>query len=766
MVAAVVLAAAVFGSLTACEKRDEHAATPADLLPLPSELNYVGAKSCEDCHEEQFLAWQGSHHDLAMQEADEQTVLGDFDNTTYISHGVTTSFSRDGDRFIVQTDGPDGELHDYEVAYTFGVEPLQQYLVEFPGGRHQALPVVWDTRPAEDGGQGWFHLYPGEDIDHNDELHWTGRNQNWNYMCAECHSTHLEKNYDVTTDTYQTTWSEINVACEACHGPGSAHLESTQGRSQPYENAGFPFTLGGRSDWAFSEDGPIASATDQTTNTEIETCARCHSRRRAITENYTHGQSLMQSHVFSLLTERLYFPDGQIEDEVYVYGSFLQSRMFHGGVTCSDCHDPHSLELRASGNEVCAQCHRADVFDSPAHHFHTTGSGGAQCIDCHMPERTYMVVDPRRDHSIRIPRPDLSVKFSMPNACNECHFDKTPKWAADILAERFGTTRRDRTHFGEVLYAARQRSGNAGRALVELAADESVPLIVQATALEQLQAFDNLGAYDVVRARLRHDEPIIRRAALIALRAYDQETRLTSGALLLDDPVLAVRIAAANTLAGISADQFDAASKALMQRASQEYIESNMVNAERPESHLNVGLFLVRQRNFDEAMRAYQTALRLDADFLPALVNIADLLRATDRDEEGETYLKRALELEPENADVYQAMGMWLVRQNRSDEALSYLQRAASLAPEQPYFAYLYAIALNSKGAPKSALEILIETHRRHPEDQQTLIALATINRDQGNMDQAIYFAERLLALEPANPNYQQLLSGLTQSTR
>ncbi len=746
----------------ACDRRTEE---PSQKLLLPpAELEYVGSESCKDCHEEQFSAWQGSHHDVAMQEAGQQTVLGDFGDTRYASHGVTSTFFREGARFMVRTDGPDGELHDYKVAYVFGVEPLQQYLIEFPGGRYQSLPVAWDSRPAAEGGQGWFHLYPGEDIDYSDELHWTGRNQNWNYMCAECHSTNLKKNYDVVSDSYQTTFSEIDVACEACHGPGSAHVQWTQGRSQPYENAGFSFKLGGRSNWAFSDDRPIASATEQTTNTEIDTCGRCHSRRRSISPKYSHGQSLLQTHVPALLTDSLYFPDGQIRDEVYVYGSFLQSRMYHAGVTCSDCHEPHSLTLRAQGNEVCAQCHRSDVFDSQEHHFHVAGSGGDQCVDCHMPERTYMVVDPRRDHSIRIPRPDLSVKLSLPNACNECHLDKTPKWAADVLVDRFGTTRRERRHFAGVFYASREGSPQAGRALIELASDEAVPLIVLATALEQLQTVDSLAAYDVVRARLRHDDPLIRRAAVIALRAYDPKSRLDLGAPLLADPVLAVRIAAANTLAGIPADQFDTVSRTQMQHASEEYIDANMTNAERPESHLNIGLFLVRQRNFDEAMRAYETALRLHADFLPALVNIADLLRATDRDAQGEAYLTRALEIEPDNADVHQAMGMWLVRQSRSEEALSYLQQAAELAPEQPYFGYLYAIALNSKGAPKSALEVLEETYRRHTQDRQILVALVTIHRDQGDLDQAIFYAEKLLALQPVDPNAQRLLASLRAS--
>ena len=163
---------------------------------------FVGQQTCTACHQQQVELWQGSHHDLAMQVADDSTVLGDFDDTTFTHFGVTSTFSRRGDRFVARTEGPDGELHDYEIAYSFGVEPLQQYLVEFPGGRYQPLSIAWDTRPSEQGGQRWFHLYPDEPIAPDDPLHWTGLNQNWNFMCAECHSTDLQKNYRVEDDTY------------------------------------------------------------------------------------------------------------------------------------------------------------------------------------------------------------------------------------------------------------------------------------------------------------------------------------------------------------------------------------------------------------------------------------------------------------------------------------------------------------------------------------------------------------------------------------
>ena len=195
--------------------------------------DFIGAQACGGCHADQTAAWHGSQHDLAMQPATPATVLGDFADASFTKDGVTSRFFREGDRFQVETDGPDGKLQRYAVDYTFGVYPLQQYLVAFPGGRWQALPLAWDARPKEQGGQRWFHLYPDEAIPAGDELHWTGANQNWNWMCADCHSTDLRRNYDLASDSYRTTYAALNVSCEACHGPGSAHRAWAEGGADP-----------------------------------------------------------------------------------------------------------------------------------------------------------------------------------------------------------------------------------------------------------------------------------------------------------------------------------------------------------------------------------------------------------------------------------------------------------------------------------------------------------------------------------------------------
>jgi hypothetical protein len=451
-----------------------------------------------------------------MQEASEKTVLGDFEGASFIYRDVKTTFTRKDGEFLVETDGPEGRLSQYEVAFTFGVDPLQQYLVPFEGGRYQALPVAWDTRPEGQAGQRWFHLYPDESVDFRDPLHWTRRFQNWNLMCAECHSTGLEKGYDPESRSYRTTWSEIDVSCEACHGPGSRHVAWAEiDERDRTSDRGLAVDLSDRDGgvWVTEvETGLSRREPPRSDRVEIETCARCHARRSSQQAPYRHGRPLLDTHRVALLDDPLYFADGQIEDEVYEYGSFLQSRMYRHGVTCGDCHDPHRLVVRGEGNGRCAACHLATKFDSKLHHHHEPGSAGASCVECHMPQRTYMVVDARRDHSFRVPRPDLTLSTGAPNTCNGCHGDKSAAWAREAVVRWYGGE--VKPHYGVAFDAARGALPGASARLETLALDQEAPGIARATALSMLGRAPTPNTGAVLRASLASDDPLVRLGAL------------------------------------------------------------------------------------------------------------------------------------------------------------------------------------------------------------------------------------------------------------
>ncbi|MFT5141028.1 MAG: hypothetical protein ACI9CB_002699, partial [Rhodothermales bacterium] len=481
------------------------------LIPAISLAGFAGSSSCSSCHTAQHNAWSGSHHELAMQHASDQTMLGDFDGSEFEIHGVTSRFYQKEGKYFVNTDGPDGNLQDFEIKYTFGVTPLQQYLIEFPDGRVQALSIAWDSRPQATGGQRWFHLYPDEFIGHDDVLHWTGSQQNWNYMCADCHTTNFKKEYKASSNSFKSSWSEMDVGCEACHGPGDAHIEWAKQDDSPVEldiNKGLNFLLNERQSVTWPIDqatGTAQRSKENTARVEMEVCATCHSRRGIIREGAVEHPEFLNHYQPALLTQDLYHADGQILDEVYVWGSFQQSKMFAAGVTCSDCHDPHSLELRAPGDAVCAQCHIPEKFAVPEHHHHEVGSVGANCLNCHMPETTYMVVDPRRDHSIRIPRPDLSLELGTPNACSQCHENETTQWAADQFADWYPDAIKPFQNWGGVFTLARAGTVDAGPSLAKLVLDPNTPDIVKATAIFELRHYLNAETVPALQAALSDD---------------------------------------------------------------------------------------------------------------------------------------------------------------------------------------------------------------------------------------------------------------------
>ena len=721
---------------------------------IANASEYTGSESCSSCHTEEHALWQGSHHDLAMQVANEKTVLGDFNDATFDYNGVTSRFYRDGDRFMVRTDGENGELQDFEVAYVFGVAPLQQYLLPLDRGRLQALSIAWDARPAAEGGQRWYHLYPDEPIDANDPLHWTGPYQNWNTRCAECHSTDLKKNYDASTRSFNTTYEEIDVSCEACHGPGSKHLDDVHA-------GGFPVDLAQRGQWQFPEGEAIAQRTEPlASRTQVDSCGRCHARRGTLGD-YHYGADLLDTHRLSVLHSPLYHYDGQILDEVYVYGSFVQRKMHQAGVVCSNCHEPHSGEIRAPGNGVCAQCHKPTTYDTPEHHFHATGSSGASCANCHMPESTYMGVDPRRDHSMRVPRPDLSVVMGTPNACNQCHTDKNAEWALEALREKGVQYRDTGSHPARYFALANQGDARALPALAQLANDTAAAPIWRATAMEALGQNGGREATQTMAALLYDDDAIIRTSTVRSLDFVPLQQRYQVLVPLLNDPVTSVRMEVASQLASVPLDQIPAEQSKALERVFREYVTVMNQHADMPSVQLQLGMFYANRGDTPSAEKAYREAITLNRQLIPGYLNLADLLRGQQRDEEARELLQQAIAIYPESGAALHALGLLETRSGDNEKALAYLSQAAQLETAGTRHRFVYAIALHDLGNPQQAIRELEKLLSDVPSDEQVLLALANYNAETGQKARAKAYAQKLVRLYPRNQNYQQLLQSL-----
>jgi len=716
---------------------------------MPKGLaSYVGTPKCASCHEAQHQGWLGSHHDLAMQKATPETVLGDFDDVKVKYFKETTRFGRDGDAFFVEALGANGEPARFPVIYTFGVEPLQQYLVEVEPGRLQSFLFAWDTRSKEQGGQRWFHLQPDEYVEPGDALHWTAPSYNWNYSCADCHSTALKKNYDRTTKRYSTEYFEINVGCEACHGAGSRHVELAEAAKAAKDslpaNAGFDRRLPTPAEriWSFGEGKSIASLSSLEPSDETETCAPCHSRRADLGGQST---SYHDRYRVAALDELLYFDDGQIRDEVYVYGSFLQSKMHAAGVICSDCHDGHSTKLRLDGNALCSRCHQADVYDTPTHLFHEVGTPGSLCTDCHMPERTYMVNDDRADHRFGIPRPALAAEIGAPDACTDCHAGKSANWAEREIAKRFDS--RVAHPFAEALHAARTQRPEGEPGLVELVAVGKAPAIVRATALLELR---NLGspALPALLMRASSDpSPIVRRSVAVAARDLLPEQRVEVVRPLLRDKVRSVRVEAVASVLGVRAGDWSATDRAALKSATAEYIEARSFNTDRGEGLADMAHVAMLAGDFKHAEENLREALDIDPTFTAAYVNLADLYRAQERDEEAESTLRQGLNKAADKAAVEFALGLTLVRMGRHSEAVLHLRRAYEMRPQMIRFGYVYAVAQFDGGKREASLRTLEQMQRRYPANRDVLQLLAGYNQQMGRAKAAERYATELQKL-------------------
>jgi tetratricopeptide (TPR) repeat protein len=695
-----------------------------------SESTFVGAASCIECHEDQYNSWEGSHHDLAMKEAGASSVLGNFENSNFTHRGVTSTFFKKGNDFYVNTRGKKEQNEDFKIIYTFGFFPLQQYIVSFPDGAFQCLDVAWDSKDNK-----WFHLQPDLDLVHNEWIHWSGGGMRWNTACADCHSTNLRKNFDLETDVFNTTFSEINVACEACHGPSSIHVDYY--KDSP-DKKGYDIPK-------LDMDTTLAS------KELVNKCARCHSRRAQFTPYFDYTGNFLDHYEPQLITDGLYEPDGQILDEDYVYASFVQSKMYHQGISCKDCHDVHSLKLKKTGNALCLDCH-VQRYDEPEHHFHQKDTEASQCINCHMTGRYYMGNDFRRDHSFRVPRPDQTILYDTPNACNSCHTDKTAKWASDFIVEKYGDKRPE--HFSDLLLA-----GNAGdrEALTQLISDKKYPDIARATAVNYYAR--GLAAEDIdnIKTYLKDPSPLVRKEAVYALNGTgDYFTDLIKP--LLHDSVRLVRIAAARNLyySGIETMEIDG-----FEKGHEEYLTYLTTNGDFATGQQNLARYYEASGDIDKTISAYQKAIEMDYFFNAARINLALLLYQKGDVPSAEALYLKVVELEPEFSYSYFMLGLLYHESGNTPKALDYLKTACNKKPPNFKAFYNYALLLQRAGENQTSIQVMDQGLILFPNDEQLLYVklLGLLNLDQKGEAKAV--CEILLKIAPGKEQYRQIMTQL-----
>ncbi len=696
---------------------------------------YVGDQSCKKCHSTEFKEWKQSHHYMAMLPPNDSTVKGDFNNITFTADGVTSRFFKKGKKFFINTEGDDGKNHDFEVKYTFGFTPLQQYLIQFPGGRMQVPRLSWDVNKKK-----WFNQYAGQKIPSHDWLHWTGNAQNWNTMCASCHSTNLRKNYDLKTDTYKTSYSVINVSCESCHGAGKQHIDFMNG----------DYKSGSRVAGSF-----LKLTKNSGQKEELNTCAPCHARVSELSGSHIDSKEIMDNYIPQIPDTENYHADGQVDDEDYIYTSFLQSKMFHKGVTCSTCHNPHSAKLKRIGNQTCTLCHVPAQYDVPKHTFHKKGTAAAECKNCHMPGKLYMGNDLRHDHSFRVPRPDLSVKYGTPNACSNCHKDKSEKVLADAVIKWYGPNRK--YHFAEDLIPGSRLDAQSEKHLTNLIDNKFVPKIIKATATFYLGSIPTQTSLNTILARLASKEAQIRYRALRSLASFPVESWMEAVGPLLSDPVRAVRIAAADLYITIPSNQVPTQYGQAFSSAQIELEKSLRYQTDFSTGNVMLADYYLKLKDYSNAEKFYLRGLKKDSNMNYAWLNLSAAYNSQGKNTQALQTLESALKNDAKNERIYYNMALLYNEMNNIPAAEKAFSKAVELKSTNSRVYYNYGLLLNQNKKFAAAESVLMKGISLNPSDPELYYALTFVYIQSNNKVKAMQTVMKLKQLDPTNPNYQTL---------
>ncbi|HKJ32335.1 MAG TPA: tetratricopeptide repeat protein [Balneolales bacterium] len=716
---------------------------------MVSNQAFVGAKTCKKCHAEAYKKWKESDHYHAMAVADSKNVRGDFNNTTFRHNGTTYRFFKKNGSFMVHTKGPKGRCHNYNIAYTLGWTPLQQYLIRFPGGKYQALTVAWNTKKKQ-----WFSLYPNLKINPHDFLYWTRGAMNWNTMCANCHSTNLHQNYIAKSDSFHTTWSSINVSCEACHGPGKKHVDYIR-------------SLHGKKPDMKIVRSELKMTTGIGSHKLAEECARCHSLREQVSKAYNFKGTLMDHFVPDLPHPPNYYPDGQIKNEDYVYGSFLQSRMYHAGIACTNCHNPHTYHLIAKGNALCISCH-ASSYNTPAHTHHKMNTAGAKCVNCHMTGKNYMQVDFRRDHSFRIPRPDLTEKYGTPNACNSCHKKKSAKWAAQTIQKWYGspTPKNHFYKFTEVLAQASKTGPNAEPELIRLAKDNTQPAIARATALWYLGQFSDGQAVNAMQQALKSKSSLVRTSAVKAVSNLSESARDQILKPMIMDSVRSVRVAAMSGLANLQKSDFPDSEQSAYKVAYRDLKQHFQVTQYFPAGQFNQGEYYERMKKWGKAEKAYRKALAKNPHFNEARINLADLYNQQGKNNKAEKLLKTVVRQEPDYGPAYYSLALLVAQKGRLNVSIGYFKEAVKRMPEHARIYYNWAIVYQKLHQYHNSEQKYLKAIHIDPNNTDYQYGIITLYLQNKKLKMALQHAKKLVEMHPDNQRFRILMERIENNIR
>jgi Tfp pilus assembly protein PilF len=374
--------------------------------------------------------------------------------------------------------------------------------------------------------------------------------------------------------------------------------------------------------------------------------------------------------------------------------------MYGAGVNCLDCHDKHTMKIKIEGNGLCLQCHSGEVYNKKDHHQHQENSQGAQCVNCHMPETRYMGVDDRRDHSFKVPRPDLSEQFNTPNACIKCHEDKNNQWAEENLIKWHGKP--------QALLPSKRllMKLNAGQSIsvaqhLSIIADEKIDVISRASALQMLSYTTQSIPANKLLPYIKHSEPLLRLSAAsvgLLLAPKERERHLS---VLLNDKLKAIRVAAARSLVSTT---ISSENQATFSSAFEELTSTNEINSWRGEGRANQAMMALEVNDTLGAEASLKQAIKIEPYFDASYINLADLYRSQQRASLVNSVLRQGMKNNPLSGALTYSYGLHLVRQQKLAKAIEYFEKSINLASQNQQYAYTYVLAIDGTSDSQQAL--------------------------------------------------------------
>jgi len=698
---------------------------------------FAGSASCKPCHAEQFALWNVSQHAHAGRPFESSKDRADFEPGHQVTYGsVESALRMAGEKPEIVTLGPSGELEAFHPESVIGIEPLKQYLVPIENGRLQVVDLAIDVDKKE-----WFNVF-GEENRQSDEWgFWANRGMNWNSQCAYCHMTDLKKGYDLEKDRYTTTWAEWGISCEQCHGPMGRHAKLGAPMGEPKVSL---------------------DLIEQT----MSSCATCHARREELTGAFTAGEAFLDHYRPTLPTSPdIYYPDGQIRDEDFEYGSFILSKMHHSGVNCLDCHNPHSgkLVLPVEENQLCMSCHGepskklgSPIINPTQHSRHAKGSTGNSCVECHMPKTTYMMRDPRRDHGFMIPDPLMTKELNIPNACNRCHEDQSVDWAVEWAGKWYGEGRstmfaRERTR---LIARAQKGDETVIPEMLAWAKEEPIPAW-RATMLTLLGAWNYLPeVQDFLTASLKDEHALVRSEAIRSMEFIpDTHDVLTP---FLKDPVRLVRLDAAWALRDDLKNHHPEALEEL-----KIFVDNQ---SDQPTGAMRQGEFALSEGRGDDAIKWFKRAVDWSPNSPWFHHRLGVVYHLLGKPNLGATALKDAARLEPDNAEHSYALALLYGETGDIANAMVQFEQAVTKRPDFERAWYNLGLARAQVGQVEGGIAAILEAEIAAPEVADFPYARATLHYRLNEFEKAREAARKALALNPTSQQLQQFVMQLERA--